>query len=74
MMKKSSFAFESPSRQSISAIVVFIYNFLVRMLKGFWPVLLVLLFRSSQKQDTYEVWLNTFILIGAGFSFSLRLN
>lgn len=67
-MKKSSFSFEIPSRQSISAIVVFIYNFLVRMLKGFWPVLLVLLFRSSQKQDTYEVWLNTFILIGAGFS------
>jgi len=62
-----------PQRQSTSAIVIFIYNFLVRMLKGFWPVLIVLFLRSGQKQNSYEFWLNSFIVIGGGASLILSI-
>jgi putative membrane protein len=62
-----------PQRQSTSAIIIFIYNFLVRMLKGFWPVLLVLFLRSGQKQNSYEYWLNSFIIVGGAASLILSI-
>ena len=73
-MKKSDLAsLYVPQRQSTSAIVIFIYNFLVRMLKGFWPVLLVIFLRSGQKQNGYEFWLNSVIVIGGAASLILSI-
>lgn len=67
-MKKSEAVFFEPQRQSSGAIVVFVYNFFVRLLRGFWPVLLVLFFRSGQKQSITEILLNGVVLIGGGVS------
>jgi len=69
-MKKSDQVapYNTPQRQSTAAIIIFVYNFVVRILRGFWPVLLVILFRSGQKQSNTELALNAVILIGGSVS------
>lgn len=73
MKKNDSTSFFEPQRQSRGAIVLFIYNFFVRILRGFWPVLLVLFFRSGQKQSNTELLLNGVVIIGGGVSLILSI-
>jgi len=73
MKKNDPTSFFEPQRQSTGAIVVFIYNFFVRILRGFWPVLLVLFFRSGQKQSNTELLLNSVVIIGGGASLILSI-
>lgn len=67
-MKKSEWAFEQPRRQDKAAILIFIYNFLMRLLRGAWPILLVLLFRSGKEQSTFELAMNGIVALGGGIS------
>ncbi len=60
--------FFQPQRQSSAAIVLFIYNFVVRILRGFWPVLVVIIFRSARQPSTYENVLNSLAILAGGFS------
>lgn len=73
MKKSDAMSFFEPQRQSTGAIVVFIYNFFVRILRGFWPVLLVLFLRSGQKQSNTELLLNSLVIIGGGFSLIISI-
>jgi len=72
-MKKNDTPFYQPRRQSQAAIVVFIYNFLVRILRGAWPILLVLLFRSGEEQSRWEILTNGLVLVGGLFSLGVSI-
>ncbi len=63
--------FAEPRRQPTVAIIVFVYNFVMRMLKGFWPILLVLLVNGGGRSN-YEIWTN--IAIGGFGGFSLIIS
>ena len=72
-MKKSEPLFKVPQRQSEAAIIIFIYNFLVRILRGAWPILLVLFFRSGDKQSRWEILTNGLVLFGGLFSLGVSI-
>ncbi len=60
---------KEPQRQSRSAIVLFIYKFLIRMLRGFWPIILVVVLNSgNEKQSWYENYLNLTVAVAGLFS------
>jgi putative membrane protein len=63
-MKRSEASFLEPRRQAKAAIAVFIYNFVVRILRAAWPILLVVLFRSNKEQSNTELLMNATVLIG----------
>ena len=72
-MKKNDLPFYEPRRQSQAAIAIFIYNFLVRILRGAWPILLVLLFRSGEEQSRWEILTNGLVLVGGMFSLAVSI-
>lgn len=51
-MRKSEYTFEEPTRQSIVAIILIIFNYLKIIVRQIWPLLFILFLgnRSSQKQ------------------------
>ncbi|NBC08902.1 MAG: PH domain-containing protein [Bacteroidetes bacterium] len=72
-MRKNEQPFQVPQRQSEAAIIIFIYNFLVRILRGAWPILLVLLFRSGDEQSRWEILTNGLVLFGGLFSLGVSI-
>lgn len=72
-MKKSELNFLAPRRQAQAAIAIFIYNFVVRILRAAWPILLVFLFRSNKEQSNTEVLMNAVVLIGGLFSLGVSV-
>lgn len=72
-MKKSEHPFQEPQRQSEAAIVIFIYNFLLRILRGAWPILLVFFFRSGNEQSRWELLTNGIVLFGGLFSLGVSI-
>jgi len=72
-MRKSEHPFQMPQRQSEAAIIIFIYNFVVRILRGAWPILLVLFFRSGDEQSRWEILTNSVVLFGGLFSLAVSI-
>lgn len=72
-MKKSELNFLAPRRQAQAAIAIFIYNFVVRILRAAWPILLVFLFRSNKEQSNTEMLMNAVVLIGGLFSLGVSV-
>ncbi|MEQ8704758.1 MAG: PH domain-containing protein [Phaeodactylibacter sp.] len=72
-MKKNEASFLAPRRQAQAAIVIFIYNFVVRILRAAWPILLVFLFRSNKEQSNTELLMNAAVLIGGLFSLGVSV-
>ncbi len=64
-MKRSDVDIYQPTRQSIAAILVLIIKFVTRMIKGFWPILLVFLIRGDAGEDA---WWQIAILAVGGLS------
>ena len=52
-MKRSDVDIYQPTRQSIAAILVLIIKFVTRMVRGFWPILLVFELRGDTGQDAW---------------------
>lgn len=72
-MKKSEASFLEPRRQAQAAIAVFIYKFLIRILRAAWPILLVVLFRSNKEQSNTELLMNATVLIGGLISLGVSV-
>ncbi len=52
-MKRSDVDIYQPTRQSIAAILVLIIKFVTRMVKGFWPILLVFVIRGDAGENAW---------------------
>ncbi len=72
-MKKSELNFLEPRRQAQAAIAIFIYKFVVRILRAAWPILLVFLFRSNKEQSNTELLMNATVVIGGLFSLGVSV-
>ena len=72
-MKKSELSFMQPRRQAQAAIAVFVYKFVVRILRAAWPILLVFLFRNNQEQSNSEMLMNATVLIGGLISLTVSV-
>ncbi|MCI4650083.1 PH domain-containing protein [Phaeodactylibacter sp.] len=72
-MKRSELNFLEPRRQAQAAIAIFIYKFVVRILRAAWPILLVFLFRSNKEQSNTELLMNAVVVIGGLFSLGVSV-
>lgn len=72
-MKRSELNFLKPRRQAQAAIAIFIYKFVVRILRAAWPILLVFLFRSNKEQSNTELLMNATVVIGGLFSLGVSV-
>jgi putative membrane protein len=72
-MKKPDYPFFQPRRQAQAAVLIFVYNFLARLLRGVWPILLVLLFRSGKEQSAFELGMNALVAVGGAISLLMSI-
>lgn len=72
-MKAQQVDWSQPQRQSWAALFILLYKMLLRILRIFWPLLLLYLFRNKQNQfDTFEVLIlviSVFSLLGSVVEF-----
>ncbi len=67
-MNKHGLIPDVPRRQPRSAIILFVLNFVKRLLKGAWPIILVFLFRAGNEQSKQELLTNAAVLMAGGVS------
>ena len=55
-MKKSSQWYLQPTRQSAVAMIMIVYNVVKAIIRGWWPLIVVALFRSDRYDKTTVIW------------------